>query len=353
MTPPIRFLLVAIAGWAFLRAAFLPREAASTERAVIVASSGAGLARLETGGRLDRAASVVLAQHDPTVAPTVPKIARLAGAGIPARRQSRRQGRLVQVVPKTRLHSQVPAPAAAFAALRLQTVVIPPAGAGPLVLTAPPRALGGVDPRHLRGSRWSASAWALVRGNGERGLASQGALGGSQAGVRMRYRLAKSLAASGRISLPLQGGGAEAALGAEWQPSAELPLRLLAERRQALGSGGRNAFALTLHGGISDFGLAGGLRLDAYGQAGVVGARSRDMFAEGSLRLSKPILGTLGAGVAAWAAAQPAVARVDLGPSLTLRLPRLGSTLAADWRVRIAGDARPGSGPAFTLLTDF
>ena len=52
---------------------------------------------------------------------------------------------------------------------------------------------------------------------------------------------------------------------------------------------------------------------------------------------------------------QPGAARVDVGPRLTLRLPEVGqgSRIALDWRQRIAGDARPASGLALTLASDF
>jgi hypothetical protein len=60
-------------------------------------------------------------------------------------------------------------------------------------------------------------------------------------------------------------------------------------------------------------------------------------------------------GPGAWAAAQPGLARVDLGPQASFRLPLAGRnvTVAADWRQRLAGNARPGSGPTLTLATDF
>ncbi|MFN7029598.1 MAG: hypothetical protein ACK4PC_09535 [Sphingopyxis sp.] len=40
---------------------------------------------------------------------------------------------------------------------------------------------------------------------------------------------------------------------------------------------------------------------------------------------------------------------------MTLRLPDVGegSRIALDWRQRIAGDARPASGLALTLASDF
>jgi hypothetical protein len=205
-------------------------------------------------------------------------------------------------------------------------------------------------------SRWSISAWALVRSGGERQLATGGVLGGSQAGMRATYRLRQGLAVSGRAYAPIdEPEGAELALGIEWQPLRKVPVRVLAERRQAIGREGRSAFALLAHGGVSDQPVVGPVTLDAYAQAGVVGARSRDGFVDGAVRLGAPVAGDLSVGVGAWGAAQPGVSRFDVGPQASYRLPVLGATmrLSAEWRVRVAGDARPGSGPALTLSTDF
>jgi hypothetical protein len=128
---------------------------------------------------------------------------------------------------------------------------------------------------------------------------------------------------------------------------------LLAERREALGRTGRSAFAVTLHGGVGEVPLPTGFRLDAYGQAGLVGVRSRDLFVEGSARAARPVAAGFSLGAGVWAAAQPGASRLDIGPTVTLRLPQLGATVSADWRFRTAGRARPGSGPALTLWTDF
>ena len=109
------------------------------------------------------------------------------------------------------------------------------------------------------------------------------------------------------------------------------------------------------YGGVSEVPVVGPVRLDAYGQAGVVGLRSRDLFFDGAVRAGVPITGDLSAGVGLWGAAQPGVARLDLGPQISLRLPVEGSSarISAEWRLRIAGGAAPGSGPALTLSTDF
>jgi hypothetical protein len=195
----------------------------------------------------------------------------------------------------------------------------------------------------------------MRRGQG-RQLAAGGLLGGSQAGLRATYRLSQRLALSGRLYAPLnQLDGAEAALGIEWQPHRALPVRVLAERRQALGPQGRSAFAVLAHGGVSDQRVYGPVTLDAYAQAGVVGLKSRDGFVEGAVRIGIPVAGDLSVGLGAWGALQPGVSRLDIGPQMSYRLPAFGEKVrvSADWRVRVAGNARPGSGPALTLSTDF
>ena len=149
--------------------------------------------------------------------------------------------------------------------------------------------------------------------------------------------------------------GAEVAGGIEWQPFPRLPVRLLAERRQAVGRNGRSAFALLAHGGVSDARVAGPIELDAYAQAGVVGARSGDLFADAAVRASVRVIDDLKIGAGAWGAAQPGISRVDVGPQISWRLPVKAAAIrvAADWRLRVAGDAAPRSGPSLTLSTDF
>jgi hypothetical protein len=204
-------------------------------------------------------------------------------------------------------------------------------------------------------SRWSVSAWLLARDEGGgAALAPGGTLGGSQAGARITYTLGRGFALSGRAYLPLRRtAGAEVAAGVDWRPVSALPVNLLAERRQRLGREGRNAFALTFYGGTSRD-LAPRLRIDLYGQAGLVGLRRRDPFVDGSIRIARRI-GPVELGGGAWGAAQPGAARLDAGPSLSWRLPvpRANLRLQADWRFRLGGEARPGSGPALILAADF
>lgn len=82
------------------------------------------------------------------------------------------------------------------------------------------------------------------------------------------------------------------------------------------------------------------------------GARSRDKFIDGSLTLTRPVYKQFSAGFGVWGGAQPGVYRVDAGPRVTMHV-RKGVRVHFDWRQRLAGNARPGSGPAVTLAGDF
>ncbi|RHW17737.1 hypothetical protein D1610_09935 [Sphingomonas gilva] len=211
------------------------------------------------------------------------------------------------------------------------------------------------------GSRWTVSAWLVARGEGSTALAPGGTLGGSQAGLRASWRPIRSAPAAlfWRMSRPLRTRGAEAALGVEVQPFARIPVRAALEQRFALEDGAAEGTALSLVGGVGDVPLAAGFRLDAYGQAGIIGLHRRIGFADGAASVMRPVAAwrevdlALGAGV--WGAAQPGLSRLDVGPRAELRLPiaRRRVRLGIEWRQRVAGNARPDSGPALTLGTDF
>lgn len=190
-------------------------------------------------------------------------------------------------------------------------------------------------------------------------MAPGGTLGGSQAGLRATYRLnadaSRPLALSVRAYVPLARPiGSEAAVGLDWRPLADIPVHVLAERRAAIGREGRSDFALTVYGGVDRRLARGRLHFHAYGQAGVVGTRERDLFADGAARLTTRA-GPVDVGGGIWGGAQPGVERLDVGPHTSLRVPvgRAALTIAAEWRFRMAGDAAPASGPALTLATDF
>lgn len=337
-SPPLRFLAVVLGGWVAARTVLIaPLWSTAPADAAAAAESSSALPR----SRLE-------ARPRPRSVPpgAGPPAAFAAAIGRPPIGPTRPP-------PLPALSAQVdsppnPAPGAA-----------PIAAAAPLFLPPPIAPPPGSDPAIPSPGRWSLSAWAFVRQGDRAALATGGLLGASQAGARLAYRLnrdsSRPLALSARLSSPLRrSAGAEAALGVDWKPSRGAPVHLLAERRQALGREGRSAFALTLYGGVGDS-PAGPFRIDGYAQAGFVGVRSRDPFADGSVRLSIPLGGRVRLGAGAWASAQPGLSRIDLGPQAAVRIPvgRRAVTFAADWRVRAAGNAEPGSGPTVTLSTDF
>lgn len=117
--------------------------------------------------------------------------------------------------------------------------------------------------------------------------------------------------------------------------------------------------AAFLSGGVEAAPLAAGITARGYAQAGYVGGRDATAFADGSLAAEKPVwrgphaLLTTGGG--AWGGAQRGAARLDLGPTASLRF-RLGDAIArlsADYRLRVAGNAEPASGAALTLSAGF
>ena len=217
------------------------------------------------------------------------------------------------------------------------------------------------DPRaDPKARRWSASAWFVLRDG--RGIApglGGGQLGGSQAGLRVAYAIgnARRGAIVGRVATPLKGSGREAAIGAEWQPTA-LPVRLVAEYRVTL-DGGVSGPAAGFIAGTGPAPLALGFDLETYGQAGVVRRRRAEPFAEGAARLSRRAFTVAGVkvdlGLGGWGGAQRGTQRLDIGPSLGVRIPVAGKAIRAslDWRQRIAGNARPGSGPVLVIGGDF
>lgn len=220
--------------------------------------------------------------------------------------------------------------------------------------------------------RLSLSAWALVRqptavvidprapSTAPVSLASGGQLGGSQAGARLTYRFNRALAANLRVSAPMTPEtqkrlAGEAALGVSWQPLAQVPVRIMAERRQSFGGvagGGRNAFAVLAEGGVYDQRLPWSFRLDGYGQAGVVSVRDRAWFVDGGATVSRPLFGRFALGAGVWGGAQQGLARIDVGPRISMQLfPGVRTHL--DYRHRLRGQALPGSGYAVTVGADF
>lgn len=225
------------------------------------------------------------------------------------------------------------------------------------------------------GSRWSMDAWLVLR-DGSNGFNAPGAglpgvvvpvgfYGGSQAGAVLRYRLAPSSALSPTLYLRGTSGleyprGEELAAGLSIKPLRTVPIAIMAEGRVTRTTSGtivRPAVAaVTL---LPPARLPGGLRGEAYAQAGFVGGRDATAFVDGQARIEKPLVRSgrveLRAGGGVWGGAQEGASRLDVGPSATLAVPigPGGARLSADYRFRVAGQAAPGSGAVLTLSAGF
>lgn len=206
--------------------------------------------------------------------------------------------------------------------------------------------------------RLTGSAWLLARG-GSNGTLSGGQLGGSQAGVRIAYAIgeARRLALTARLSAPISGRGKEAALGVEWKPT-RLPIRIIAEQRFVLDDG-RGGPTIGAIGGFGPRPIAAGFDLETYGQAGAIARDGIEGFVDVASRITRPVVKVGGMrfdlGAGAWGSAQRSAARFDVGPSVGIVVPidRRTIRLNLDWRQRVAGNARPGSGPALSIGSDF
>lgn len=207
--------------------------------------------------------------------------------------------------------------------------------------------------------RWSASGWLIARsGTGLGASPLAGQLGGSQAGLRFGYAVdeQRRLGVVARAATPLAGPGREAAIGIEWQPT-RAPIRVIAEQRIGLdrGLGGP---AIGVVGGVGPIPI-GDFRLEAYGQAGVIGREQGIGYADGAARIERPLLKRRGiafsAGAGLWGAAQPGAERLDIGPLIGVSVPvaRQRVRFSLEWRERIGGRALPGSGPTVSIGSDF
>jgi len=222
----------------------------------------------------------------------------------------------------------------------------------PMQTTAPAIISARID-------RLQFTMWAMLRNTQglvtpTSSLASGGTLGASQAGARLFYNFSPMISAVVRTSTEVGKRGGEIAGGVRVHPLQSIPVWITAERRQALGQygGGRSAFALFAEGGVYDRPMPWNFRLDAYAQAGVVGLRSRDLFADGGLTFTRPVYRQFSAGFGLWGGVQPGLYRVDAGPRLTMQVRR-NVRIHLDYRQRLAGNAEPGSGPTITLAGDF
>lgn len=229
-------------------------------------------------------------------------------------------------------------------------------------VVAPPVSPGGAAPvlpvARERGRALSGSAWLLLRdGSRDASLAPGGTLGGSQAGARLNWR-----PTAAPVFLTVRASAALATRDSEIAPGIGVRGRaagVILEQRLPLERGRSSRTALVAYGGVDGVPAPLGFRLDGYAQGGAVGVSDPALFVDGAARAERAVAGIgrarLGFGAAAWGAAQPGIARVDIGPQAVLHLPlgTAGARLSAEYRFRVAGKARPADGVSLTLGADF
>lgn len=194
--------------------------------------------------------------------------------------------------------------------------------------------------------------------------AANGQYGGSQAGAILSYRLSDEpdpdMALYSRISAALAPvSQREIAVGARIRPLRNLPLAGHAEQRFDADGGSVAGTAFYMTGGTGPEPVVGRLMLETYAQAGYVLGRDETYFFDGSATVQRLLAEsagqTLAAGAGLWAGGQRGIRRLDVGPraSINLTSGSQSTRIAIDGRIRVAGNARPGSGAALTVSTSF
>ncbi|MCA0910708.1 hypothetical protein [Qipengyuania gaetbuli] len=254
---------------------------------------------------------------------------------------------------------------AAMARLPMPSSIADVLGRDDMAGTVPPVSAGSEE---VTQRRWRFDGWLMLRG-GSAGEVGTGpappAYGDSQAGALLAYSLAPGsrrdpavyLRASAALREP---GQREAALGLRVQPLGDKRLAIHAEVRAAhAGSGTQVRPAAFATYGYENRDLPHGLGARAYAQAGYVGGDFATGFADGQLVVDREVakfdLARLRVGPGAWGGIQKGAGRIDVGPSASLEMAvgDVPARIGLDYRIRIAGDAEPGDGPALTLSTGF
>ncbi len=309
-------------------------------------------------------------QAEPAAAETGEAVMRLALPSVPRQQGGRKPSGPTASTAQPRPAPPAEATLAATAPVDAVRVALPPArpaaladqSAGASVAAAPyPASAEGA-----RTDNWSGDAWVFWR-EGSDAPVTPGAqgYGRSQAGAVIRLAMIPASAlrpqAHLRVSTALEGPRErEVAAGISARPLADVPLRVAAEARVTETDFGTEvrpaAFAVTE---IPPFALPAGLTGETYVQGGYVGGDYDTAFIDGQLGIAREFALTdrsrlrLGGGL--WGGAQRGASRLDVGPSaqLTFRIGAVNARASADYRFRIAGDARPSSGPALTLSASF
>jgi len=214
--------------------------------------------------------------------------------------------------------------------------------------------------------RFSVDGWLFLRDGGG---PDAGALplaptyGKSQFGAVLRYDLGSRTAHLPQAYLRATGAidsrEADLAAGFSIRPLPALPLRAHGEvRLSRLGERVELRPSAFVTAGIEET-LPLDARVRGYAQAGYVGGEFATAFADGSLVVESVAKrfehGALALGLGAWGGVQEGTERLDAGPTASMDLRVGGGTirLAADYRFRVAGDAKPSSGAALTLSSSF
>lgn len=206
----------------------------------------------------------------------------------------------------------------------------------------------------------------FVRKSSASGLTAPGGqYGGSQSGFIVTWDILPPRRGQERPRLALLARGAiahgdtsdrEFAAGVRWHPLPRLPLSLSVERRFRPERPDANAAYVA---GGTTLALPRAFRLDGYAQAGFVSGPSAGPFFDMSMLADRKITGvasgTVRAGAGLWGGGQSGTFRIDVGPAVRtdIAVAKAHLRLSADWRIRIAGEAAPASGPAMTLSTSF
>ncbi len=253
----------------------------------------------------------------------------------------------------------------------IEAALVPAQEAGPMpgqILASGP----GLTPRPSR-PRWTADGWLLLRGGGGGPSLAAGAAsyGGSQAGGVLRYGLAPSspLRPQAYVRMSTAIGGpaqqAEAAFGLMARPVRRLPVAVLGEMRLQQQAGPSRVRPVVMAvTELPPLAMPLAVEAEAYAQGGWAGGSGATAFFDLAATAQRPVLRPLpgiqlSAGGGVWSGGQRGVARLDLGPRIELKgmvgppSRRIGVRVGVDWRFRVAGRAKPGSGPALTLAAGF
>ena len=367
MRPSLRFLAIAVVGWAGFRAmtmglvpgaqifaaarpqAVAPSPAMATQFAPIEPIAPAPVAPPPL-----QAASIPYFPAGPLRPMIVPVYYDYRGAPAPPAPPAR-STQAVWALPEPRpIFRPNPSPLDDWPFSRLASAAMPARSTvtAPMQTTAPAIIAARID--RIQFTMWTMLRDTRTLTTSSQSLASGGTLGASQAGARLVYNFSPMISAVVRTSSEVGRRGGEVAGGVRVRPLRSIPLWITAERRQALGQygGGRNAFAFFAEGGLYDRPMPWDFTLNAYVQGGVVGLSSRDLFADGGATFTRPIYRNFSGGFGFWGGIQPGLYRVDAGPRLTMKVRR-NMRVHLDYRLRLAGNAEPGSGPVVTLAGDF